>query len=114
MITAYSSYINNTKTPENIQAIADAKVLLFSKKDLESLYQSNPKWLLFGKIIAEQQYIEMEKRIFTLQKEKAEVRYLRLLKENPEYLQKIPLQHIASYLGVTQRHLSRIRREISN
>ena len=114
LISAYSSFITGQETPENIQAITDAQVLLFAKKDFDAVVQSNPKWLLFSKTIAEQQYVLMEKRVFTLQKDKAEVKYQNLLKEHPEYLQQIPLQYIASYLGITQRHLSRIRKEIAN
>lgn len=114
LIAGYSSYISGEPTPENIQAITKAEILVFSKDDLNSLIDSNPKWLLFSKIIAEQQYLEMEKRVFTLQKDKAEIRYQNLLSNHPEYLQKIPLQYIASYLGITQRHLSRLRKALAN
>lgn len=114
LIAGYSSYITGAPTPENIQAITEAEVLVFSKESFNSLVDSNPKWLLFSKIIAEQQYLEMEKRVFTLQKDKAEVRYQNLLVNHPEYLKKIPLQYIASYLGITQRHLSRLRKELTN
>ena len=113
LISAYSSYISGQGTPENIQAITDAEIFAIPKHHIEQLVESKPKWLLFSKIIAEQQYLEMEKRIFTLQKETAEVKYRQLLQEQPEYLQEIPLQFIASYLGITQRHLSRIRKQIS-
>jgi len=65
------------------------------------------------KVVAEQQYIELEKRIFKLQKDNASKRYADLIKHQPEYILKIPLQYLASYLGITQRHLSRIRKEIS-
>ena len=51
----------------------------------------------------------LEKRVFEHQKEKAENRYSNLVKTRPEYIKQIPLQYIASYLGITQRHLSRIR-----
>ncbi|MCZ8285856.1 MAG: Crp/Fnr family transcriptional regulator, partial [Bacteroidia bacterium] len=54
----------------------------------------------------------LEKRIFQLQRVHAKQRYDDLLKNHPEYVQRIPLQHIASYLGITQRHLSRIRKEL--
>ena len=40
-------------------------------------------------------------------------RYGNLIKNQPEYIQNIPLQYVASYLGITQRHLSRIRKEIT-
>ncbi|MNT99762.1 hypothetical protein D3C72_2426980 [compost metagenome] len=64
-------------------------------------------------MIAEQQYLELEKRIFQLQKETALQRYTVLLRDQPEFVQQIPLQYLASYLGITQRHLSRIRSEIT-
>lgn len=114
LMAAYSSYITQKSTSENIQATTDARLLMFPKKDFNALIDSNSKWLLFSKIIAEQQYLEMEKRVITLQKEKAETRYQTMLIEQPEYLQQIPLQYIASYLGITQRHLSRLRKKISN
>ncbi|MNY26270.1 hypothetical protein D3C86_1601080 [compost metagenome] len=63
-------------------------------------------------MIAEQQYLELEKRLFLFQKEKAKKRYMDLLENQPDYVQQIPLQYLASYLGITSRHLSRLRREI--
>ena len=42
LISAHSSFITGKETPENIQAITDSKVLLFSKKDFEAIVKSNP------------------------------------------------------------------------
>ena len=111
-MTAYSSFLTNQPTQENIQAITTTALLVISKDKLESLAHSSSNWLLFSKIIAEQQYIELEKRIFQLQSCNATERYTDLMKNQPEYFQTIPLQYLASYLGVTQRHLSRIRKEV--
>ncbi|MNT98592.1 hypothetical protein D3C72_2412100 [compost metagenome] len=58
------------------------------------------------------QYLELEKRLFIFQKDKAKKRYIDLLENQPGYVQKIPLQYLASYLGITPRHLSRLRKEI--
>jgi hypothetical protein len=63
--------------------------------------------------MAEQQYIELERRFFQFQKNTAAQRYKELLINQPEYVQNIPLQYLASYLGITQRHLSRIRSEVA-
>lgn len=112
LMTAYSSFITGQSTVENIQAITDVELLIISKKAIDDLVIENPNWIKFLKIVAEQQYIELEKRIFQLQKNNAFQRYSDLLKNHPEYIQNIPLQYLASYLGITQRHLSRIRREI--
>jgi CRP-like cAMP-binding protein len=113
LLSAYSSLITGKETEENIQAITQVKLLVFSKDTIDTLALKYPNWIHFMKIIAEQQYIELEKRIFQLQKSNALQRYSDLLKNQPEYLKHIPLQYLASYLGITQRHLSRIRKEIA-
>ncbi|MEL6561077.1 MAG: Crp/Fnr family transcriptional regulator [Bacteroidota bacterium] len=112
-VTAYSSFIFQNETPENIQSITDCELILFRKQDVDKLQESDIKWMRFFKMLAEQEYLYMEKRIFLLQRESAEHRYLDLLNNHPEYLKQIPLSQIASYLGITQRHLSRIRKQIS-
>lgn len=114
LLAAYSSYITQTATAENIQALTDAEVLCIPRNELLQLEASSSNWLKFSKLIAEQEYIKMEKRVFLLQKEAAERRYEDLLTHQPEYLRQIPLNQLASYLGITQRHLSRIRKALAN
>ncbi|WP_298420156.1 Crp/Fnr family transcriptional regulator [uncultured Kordia sp.] len=113
-VSAYSSFLSQAKTAENIQALTAVELLVISRDEILKLENSSSNWLRFFKLIAEQEYIEMEKRIFILQKETAEKRYQDLLTNAPEYLQLIPLNYLSSYLGITQRHLSRIRANISN
>jgi CRP-like cAMP-binding protein len=113
LMTAYSSFITGQSTDENIQAITSVELLVIPKNKIDDLAMKNANWVKFLKIVAEQQYIELEKRIFQLQKNNALQRYSDLIKNQPEYIQNIPLQYLASYLGITQRHLSRIRRDIS-
>ena len=113
-VSAYSSFLSQTKTVENIQALTDIDLLTISREEILMLEQSSTNWLRFFKLIAEQEYIKMEKRIFLLQKETAEKKYRDLLENQPELLQLIPLNFLSSYLGITQRHLSRIRRLITN
>lgn len=111
-VAAYSSFITGQGSLEYMQALTKTELLVISKTDVDLLSDKFTGWLKFLKIVAEQQYIELEKRIFQLQKVHAKLRYEDLLKNHPEYVQQIPLQHIASYLGITQRHLSRIRKEL--
>lgn len=113
-VSAYSSFLSQNKTAENIQALTDIELLTISRDEILKLEQSGTNWLKLFKFIAEQEYIKMEKRIFLLQKETAEQRYRDLLINQPELLQLIPLNFLSSYLGITQRHLSRIRKLISN
>jgi len=113
LITAYSSWITQQPSSENIQALTDMELILISYNDLNTLETTHPNWIKFFKHIAEYEYINLEKRIFMLQRESAETRYKNLMQNHPEYLHQIPLYYLASYLGVTQRHLSRIRKSIS-
>ncbi|WP_375560509.1 Crp/Fnr family transcriptional regulator [Bernardetia sp. OM2101] len=112
-LAAYSSFIRGEPTSENIQAITETELLVISKNKVDNLLQENINWLKVFKIIAEQQYIELEKRVFQLQKDNAVQRYKDLIENQPQYIQQIPLNYLASYLGITQRHLSRIRKEIT-
>ncbi len=111
-VAAYSSFITGQGSLEYMQALTTTELLVISKTDVDRLADKYTGWLKFLKLTAEQQYIELEKRIFQLQRVHAKLRYNDLLKHHPEYVQQIPLQHIASYLGITQRHLSRIRKEL--
>ncbi|NIJ44408.1 CRP-like cAMP-binding protein [Wenyingzhuangia heitensis] len=113
LMTAYSAFISNNTSQESIQAICDAEILVIDKNKLEELGKENYKWLLFSKTIAEEEYLELEQRIFQLQSKSALQKYNQLLLDQPEYIQQIPLHYLASYLGITQRHLSRIRKEVT-
>ena len=110
-MAAYSSFITGEGSLENMQALSSAELLVIKKSEMEKLTKS-PNWIKFLKIIAEQHYLELEKRVFQLQRDNAVQRYTLLLENQPEYIQQIPLQYLSSYLGITQRHLSRIRKEI--
>lgn len=113
LMTAYSSFITGKGSSENLQAVTPVELLIIPKCEIDKLAQTNPRWVLLLKQIAELQYIELEQRIFMLHKHKANYRYAALLDKYPAYIQNIPLQYLASYLGITQRHLSRIRKEFS-
>ncbi len=112
LVAGYSSLISGEPTSENLQAICDCELIEYPKKILDELVSTNMNWLLFSKLMAESQYIKLEKRIFLLQKENAITRYRELMGNHSEYLKSIPLGYLASYLGVSQRHLSRLRKQI--
>lgn len=113
LIAGYSSLITQTPTSENIQALMDCNIIEFPMQVINDLVSENTNWLLFSKQIAESQYIKLEKRVFLLQNENALTRYKELIENQSDYLQKIPLGYLASYLGISQRHLSRIRKQIA-
>lgn len=113
MITAFSSFITGNATEESIQALTDAELVVIKKKHLEELYQSGNAWLMLGKHLTELQYVGLENKIFSYQKYSARKRYETLMATQADHVLHIPVQYLASYLNITPRHLSRLRKEIS-
>ena len=77
---------------------------------MENYFQNNQGYREFGRRLLVRTMVELKERMILLQTETAENRYLLLLKQNPEILKYVPLKQIASYLGVTNTSLSRIRK----
>ena len=111
-ITSFASFNNQIPSTENIQAIMPTELLVISKPDLEMLYRTLPATQEFGRKAAENLTITMEKRIALFLNNSAHERYQYLLKYNPLLIQTVPLQYLASYLGISPQHLSRLRKNI--
>lgn len=95
---------------ENIQFLEDSIIYSIAVEDLNRVYTSYPELNLIGRHIAEALCQLLEERIVTLHTENAEERYRALIGKDPSIVQRVNLGHIASYLGITQETLSRIRR----
>ena len=110
--TAYKSFILQCPSNLSIQAIEETKLIIIHHQNLQKLYETSYQWLSIGKLFAEKEYIFLEQYASMLNNESAKEKYLKLLKENPSIIQRVKLKHIASFLGVTSRTLSRIRKEL--
>ena len=64
----------------------------------------------WGRKLAEKELLKIESRIISSEMMSAKERYDELIKNSPSLIQRVPLKHIASYLGITQVSLSRIRK----
>lgn len=111
-ISSYTSFLTLTPTKENIEAVGDVEMLVVNREDLEKLSKEIPKVQIWRRIIAENLFILLERRISMLQSKTAQERYENMIKENGDILLKVPLQYMASFLGVTPQHLSRLRKNI--
>jgi len=112
-VSAFSSFLTNAPTHENISTLEDTVLRTISKKEMETLSDLIPKLQIFRRVIVENLFIIMEKRIMMLQSQSAHERYEKMIKENPEILLSVPLQYTASFLGITPQHLSRLRKELT-
>jgi CRP-like cAMP-binding protein len=111
-VTSLSSFITQNPSTENIQAILPTELYVISKQNLEMLYKQIPATQEFGRKATENVALLMEKRMSLFLNSSAAERYQFLLKNNPVLIQTVPLQYLASYLGVTPQHLSRLRKNI--
>jgi len=111
-MTAYSSFITGNPTIENIQAMSEVELLIINKAVIDDLAEVSINGLKLLKTIAEQQYLHLEKRVFMYQKDNAKERYQELFNTHRDYIQQIPVKYLASFLAITPRHLSRLRKEI--
>lgn len=95
-----------------IQALERTETIVLPNRLLNELYDRHPCWERFGRKMAEHLVIIKEAREKELLLDSLEVRYQRFLKEFPGLVDRVPQYHIASYLGVTDVALSRIRKKI--
>lgn len=111
-VTVNHSRLNNTPSLINIKAIEDAELLVIKQQDLSDLYIKIPKIERLGRILIEQAYLKIVQQSVDLQLLTATERYENLLHNFPEIFQRVQLYHIANYLGIAPKSLSRIRKEI--
>ncbi|MES2560329.1 MAG: Crp/Fnr family transcriptional regulator [Bacteroidota bacterium] len=108
-----SSFFNRTPSKENIQAINDCVGWHITFEQLNHLFHLLPEFREFGRSILVKGLTSLKQRMLSMINETAEERYSRLMQSNPEIMQQASLKHIASYLGITDTSLSRIRKELS-
>lgn len=109
--TDLSSQKNQLPSKFNIQAIEDTVLLTITSDKMEKLYKEFPLWQQFGRLIWEANFINSIEGIINFQTLTAEERYLSTMTES-DLLQRVHLKHLASFLGITQTSLSRLRKKI--
>lgn len=107
--TCFYSFITHVPAAENIEAIEACELLQMPYANLQKLYAAHPEMERIGRLLTESYYIKLEGRLLGLQFTTAKERYDDLINNNAALVQRAPLGQIASYLGITQETLSRIR-----
>ena len=110
MIVRAESLFTGKPTSKGIQTLEDTEMIAISSTQLFKLYDEHHDIERLFRMLFEREYVNSIKRLESLQFNSAKERYSELSK-NKNLVQKIPLKHIASYLGITQVSLSRIRAE---
>lgn len=108
-VTSFHSFITKEPAVENIQLLEGSILWAISKETLTGLFDSYHEIERLMRIAYEKYYIRLEERFVNAQFKTAKERYEDLLQQAPHILERVPLGHIASYLGISQETLSRIR-----
>lgn len=108
-IARVESLFTGKPSRKAIQILEDAEIIAIDANQLFKLYDTFPEIERLFRKIFETAYVETVNRIEGIQFHSAEERYNALLSEAPNVLMRVPLKYVASYLGITQVSLSRIR-----
>ncbi|AZA80476.1 Crp/Fnr family transcriptional regulator [Chryseobacterium lactis] len=112
--TSYSHFINATVSADHVECITDCELLRISKDNLDLLVTKSRAMKDFSISVFQKSITYNENRSRELSVLNAEQRYLKLMKDYPGIIQNVPIQYIASFLGMKPESLSRIRRKIIN
>ncbi|MGE8528619.1 Crp/Fnr family transcriptional regulator [Chryseobacterium rhizosphaerae] len=112
-VTDLSSFMSDIPARWTIQALTDTELYTIDKTDYEKLQSRVPQWHILEKAFIIHCFNTIETRVYGHLSMTAEERYLCFFNENPQLFNQIPLQYIASMLGMTSETFSRIRNKIA-
>ncbi|MBK0383005.1 Crp/Fnr family transcriptional regulator [Pedobacter sp. SD-b] len=107
-----SSLFQRIPSIQNIQAVTDAVVWKIDFEDFQHLYHTMESVREWGREWMSAQLFQIQQRSIEMITQSASSRYLHLMEYRPQIIQQAPLKQIASYLGIADTSLSRIRKEI--
>jgi CRP-like cAMP-binding protein len=108
LISVYSFFTQQPAT-ESIELLENSVLLSITWDQIQSIYGEHPEFNYHGRLLTERYYVQSEIRALIIRTKRPIDRYKLFLKYFPEILKKVTLGQIASFIGVTQETLSRIR-----
>jgi len=111
-ITSFLNFIHEKKSNENLECITDCEFYRIERSKLLELIDENENFQKFSLVIFEQTIAATQIRANDFATLTADLRYKKLVEQQPEIIQNVPIQYIASYLGIKPQSLSRIRKQI--
>lgn len=103
------SFFTQKPTRLNIEVLEDCELLLLDRNNHEKLLKEIPAYAQYHRIIVQNAYVAIQQRLENALGLTAEEKYERLIEQNPEFLNRVPLNLVASYLGMSAETLSRVR-----
>lgn len=113
VVIDYPSFFFLLPTRENIQALTDCVCWEIDFASFQELFNSISNYREQQRGLLVGSYFALKEHSISLIADQAKERYLKLLKSKPHIVQNVSLKHIATFLGITDTSLSRIRKEIA-
>lgn len=110
-VTNYDSFLHQTPSSIHIEALEDTELVVTSFEDVQFVYTKLKKGERLGRLMAEEAYSYLHQQIIDRQIKSAKERFEDFLEKTPYLLEKVPQYHIATFLGITPQHLSRLKKE---
>ena len=107
--TDFESFLSNNPSTLYIETLTKVTYFEFDKETLNNLYNKHHQLEKLGRIVAERAYLSTVEKFSEMQTLDLKSRYQNLIKKNPKLFQDVPQKHIATYLGVSEQSLSRIK-----
>jgi CRP-like cAMP-binding protein len=111
--SSLNSFLNKIPSRKSIKALSDCKLWVVDLKTFKDLIENNTAFHQFYYNIIEKQICLIDDYRIDLLTLTPEERYRKLLANDPKLLQEVPLHYLASFLGISSRHMSRIRKNIN-
>lgn len=109
VIVSVESFFKQTASYESIQALEDTVVHYINYDELQFIYKNFPEFNYIGRVLTENYYTLSEQRLYSLRMQRSHERYEHLLQYFPELILRVPAKYLASYLGITEVTLSKIK-----
>ena len=109
VIVSIESFFEQKESYESIQALEDCTLYYIEYTELQNIYRQFPEFNFIGRVLTEKYYKLWAQQLYGLRMQPAADRYKWLLQNHPELILRIPAKYLASWLGITEVMLSKIK-----
>lgn len=109
VIVSIESFYRQQPSYEFIQALEDCTVFTVECNELQAIYRAFTEFNFIGRVLTEKYHVLWAQQLFALRMQSAAERYKWLLDHHPELILRVPAKYIASYLGIEETTLSKIK-----
>ena len=112
VIISVESFFTQKESYESIQALEDSLVYYITYDELQYLYRQFPEFNFIGRVLLQKYYTLSEQRLYSLRMQRSIERYNFLMENHPELVLRVPAKYLASYLGIDETTLSKIKSKL--